>query len=186
MTHAVVAEQAVGGTSAEVHAPDDHGPYLLGLNAEGWVYVGVSIFIVVAIVWLKAHKTLTAGLDARIAATRRSLDDAEAIRKDAEALLAEAKRQQQASAGDAAAILEQARTEAAQLIAKAEDDSRNLVARREQMAKDKIGAAERSAVSDLRARAAAAAAMAAQELIADQHDAAADKPMIDNAIKALN
>lgn len=186
MAYPVVAEEAVGGTSAETHVPGDHGPELLGLSAEGWVYVSISIFIIIAIFWLKAHKTLTAGLDARIAATRKTLDEAEAIRKEAEAFLADAERQQQASANDAAAIVEQAQTEATQLIAKAEEDSRNLVARREQMALDKIGAAERSAVSDLRARAAAAAAMAAQELIADQHDAAADKPMIDNAIKALN
>ena len=186
MTHAVVADEAVLGTASEVHTPHEEGPLLLGLGAEGWVYVSVTIFVVIAIFWLKAHKTLTAGLDARIAATRRSLDDAAAIRAEAEALLAEARRQQQASAHDAESIVEQARTEAAQLISKAEEDSRNLVARREQMALDKIGAAERSAVSDLRARAAAAAAMAAQELIAEQHDADADKPMIDSAIKALN
>ncbi len=186
MTQPVVAPEAVGGTVAETRVPDDHGPYLLGLNAEGWVYVGISIFFVIAVVWLRAHRTLTDGLDARIAATRKTLDDAEAIRKEAEAVLAGAKRQQLASANDAAAIVEQARTEAAQLIAKAQDDSRELVIRREQMARDRIGAAERSAVSDLRAAAAAAAAMAAQELIADQHDAAADKPMIDTAIRALN
>ena len=58
------------------------------------------------------------------------------------------------------------------------------------MAEEKIGAAERSAIAEVRAKAATAATQAAQALIASRHDAAADKALIDKAIgdigKSLN
>src|SRR3546814_11932660 len=72
----------------------EHGAELLGLGAEGWVYVGITIFFLIAIFRFKAHRKVTEALDARIAATRKSLDEAQAIREEAEALLKEAKAQQ--------------------------------------------------------------------------------------------
>jgi F-type H+-transporting ATPase subunit b len=47
-------------------------------------------------------------------------------------------------------------------------------------------AAERSAVSELRARAADSAASIAANIIADTHGATADKGIIDSAIARLN
>src|SRR3546814_6925391 len=68
------------------------GETMLGLNAEGWVYVSLTIFIV-GIFWFgRAHHRLRDALDARIADTRRELDEAARLRAEAEALLAEAQR----------------------------------------------------------------------------------------------
>jgi F-type H+-transporting ATPase subunit b len=53
------------------------------------------------------------------------------------------------------------------------------------MAEDKIAAAERAAIAEVRARAADAAARAAGLLIAEHHDAAADRTMIDRTIAGL-
>ena len=53
------------------------------------------------------------------------------------------------------------------------------------MAEDKIAAAERSAIAEVRAKAAAAAAAAAAQLIAERHDAGADKALIDRTISGL-
>jgi F-type H+-transporting ATPase subunit b len=53
------------------------------------------------------------------------------------------------------------------------------------MAEDKIAAAERAAVADLRARAADAATTAAGALIAENHTAAADKALVDQAIAGI-
>jgi F-type H+-transporting ATPase subunit b len=144
---------------------EEHGPTLLGLGAEGWVYVGVTIFFLIAIFYAKAHRTVLNALDAQIAETCRTLDEAAAIRTEAEALLADAKRQQAASAKDAAALMDHAGHEAEAIVAKAKTDTASLVARREKMAKDKIGAAERAAIEMLQARAASAAAGAAAGLI---------------------
>ena len=90
----VTAASPVTNTSAHTevaaHA-EDHGPTLLGLSAEGWVYTGVSIFFIIAFVFFKAHRKILDGLDARIADTRRELDEAATLRAEAEALLVAAK-----------------------------------------------------------------------------------------------
>ncbi len=159
---------------------------VLGLNAEGWVYVSLTIFIV-GLVWFgRAHHRVRDALDAKIAQTRRQLDEAAEIRRDAEALLAEAKRRHSASAGDAEAIVAYAEQEAHALLAKAEADTANLIVRRGKMAEEKIAAAERSAVAEVRARAADAASQAAGTLIAAHHDAAADRSLIDRSIAGLS
>lgn len=176
-TFLILAEAAHGGEHAEAT--------LLGLGAEGWVYVGITLFFLIAIFKVKAHQQIIASLDAQIAETRRSLDEAKTIRTEAEALLASAKAQQKASAKDAKGIIAHAAHEAEAIIAKAEADTADLVARRAKMAQDKIAAAERSAVEALRAQTAAAAAGAAQSLISATHTAKADKGLVDEAIAGL-
>ncbi len=158
---------------------------LLGLGPEGWVYVGVTIFFVIAIFYAKAHHRLLGALDAQINLVRSSLAEAATIRSEAEALLVDAKRQQVESGTDAAAIIGQADREAAALVAKASDDAAMLIARSEKMAQDKIAAAERAAIDTLRGRAAQAAAGAAGALIAQTHDARADAALVDEAIAAF-
>lgn len=163
----------------------EHEATLLGLGPEGWVYAGITIFFVIAIFGAKAHRKVLAALDAQIAETRRELDEAQAIRAEAEALLASARRQQDESAKEAAEILKHASHEAEAIVAKAKADTAELVARREKMAQDKIGAAERSAVEQLRSKVAQAASLAARELISGRHTAKADKALVDEAIADL-
>lgn len=183
-TSAVNAEQHVVALT-EADGGHGHEPELLGLGAEGWVYVGLTIFLLIAIFVVKAPRLIASGLDARIAETRRELDEARAIRAEAEALLAKARAQQAASAGDAAAILAQAEAEAGDLVAKAEADAADLIARRARMAEDKIAAAERAAVAEVRATAADAAVSAATLMITARHGAAQDKPLVDRTIADL-
>jgi F-type H+-transporting ATPase subunit b len=172
--------------SIEAHGGGEHGPTLLGLSAEGWVYVGVSIFFLIAFFVAKVHKTLISGLDARIADAKKMLDEAAAVRSEAEALLAKAKAQSDASAGDAEAIIANARAEAANLLMNAEAGTKELVARRTRMAEDRIGAAERSAIADVRVKAAQLSAATAAQMIAIGHSASADKILVDRAIAHLN
>ena len=61
-----------------------------------------------------------------------------------------------------------------------------LIERRTRMAEDKIAAEERSALEQLRATAAAAAAKAAARLIAERHDAGTDAKLVDQAIKEIS
>ncbi len=171
--------------AAAVEIGHEEGPTLLGLSAEGWVYVGLTIFLALAVIVGKAPQKIAEILDARIANTRRQLDEAKAIRAEAEALLAQAKARNAASAGDAAAIIAHAEAEASALLAKAESDATDLMARRAKMAEDKIGAAERSAVAEVRALAADAATRAAATIIAERHDGNADKPLVDRTIAGL-
>lgn len=164
---------------------EDHGPTLLGFGAEQWVYVSVTLFFLIAIFGMKAHKQIAAGLDARIAETRKALDEAQAIRAEADALLADAKAKQAAAAKEAAGIIAHAKDEAGSIVTKAQADTADLIARREKMAEDKISAAERSAVEALRSQTAEAAAAAARDLITAQHGAKADQALVDTAIAGL-
>ena len=183
VSHATVAATEAPGLPEH---GEHEGPTLLGLGAEGWVYVGLTIFILLAIVVGKAPKKIAEALDGRIALASSSWRRVSAIRAEAEALLAEAKKRNAASAGDAAAIVKHAEDEAAALLIKAQSDAADLTARRGQMAEDKIAAAERAAVAEVRACAADAAARAAASIIADTHGAGADKPLVDKAIAGLS
>ena len=76
-------------------------------------------------------------------------------------------------------------TDAMMAKAKAESDSADLVTRRRKMAEDKIAAAERTAIAEVRATAADPATRAPAALIAEKHDATADRPLIDHTIAGL-
>ena len=177
------AQNTVALTEAD--GASHEGPTLLGLGAEGWVYVGLTIFLLLAIFVAKAPKKVTDVLDQRIAETKRQLDEAKALRAEAEAQLVEAKARNAASAGDAAAIVAQAEAEATAMLAKAEADLTDLIARRQTMAEDKIAAAERGAIAEVRALAADAAVRAATTILAERHGADADKALVDRTIAGL-
>ena len=173
--------------TAIVHAAGEAAePTLLGFSAEGWVYIGITIFLLLALTVFKFPKLLTEALDKRIADTRRTLDEAAALRAEAEAMLADAKRRQAEAHKDAEGIIGHARVEAERLVSKAKSDADLLIERRGKMAEDKIAAAERMAIAEVRAKAASAAAAAAAALIAQKHDAGSDKALVDRTIASLN
>ena len=174
-----IVSEGHGGTVA--HAQ----PELLGLVPFQWVSLSMLVLLLIAFFGAKVHKTIAGGLDSRIAAIKTALDEAKALRAEAEALRAEYAAKIAGAEADAEAMLANAQREADAIVTKAEADTTAMIGRREQMARDKIGSAERQAVSELRAQAAQAAAAAATNLIAERHDAAADRVLADQAIAAL-
>lgn len=158
---------------------------LLGLGAETWVYVSVAIFILLAIFVGKVPKLITDGLDARIAGVRRQLDEARAIRAEAEALLADANRRRDAATRDAEAIVARAHGEAAALAASSEKAAEQTIERRTAAAVAKIAAAERAAEAELRADVARRVTAAAATLIAARTDSAMASKLTDDAIAGL-
>jgi F-type H+-transporting ATPase subunit b len=178
---AVVEQQPAGHTEVAGHAE----PTLLGLGAEAWVYVSLTIFFVLAIFVLKAPRKIVDALDAQIARKRADLDEAARIRVEAQALLEEAKALKAQSVADAEAMLTAARTEAEHVLAQAEADTAALIARRGAMAEAKISAAERAAVEDLRREIATVAAHAAERLLSETHSENADRKLADDIISAI-
>lgn len=177
--------------SAETVGVVDHGagkhvePSAFGLEPYQWVAVSMVIFILIAIVVGKAHKTVTGGLDNQIAAIRHQLDEAKALRAEAEALRQEYADKVAGAEKDAEAMLANAQTEADSIVEKAAADTEATIVRRKSMAEDKIAAAERSAINDLRARAANAATAASRALIREKHDAASDSSLVDRTISNI-
>jgi len=175
---AAAAEHAAA--AAEQHA----GPNLMGMGPVFLVAAAMAVLILIAL-FLKVPKAITGGLDKGIAEIRHQLDEAKALRAEAEALRKEYADKIANAEREVAEMLAHAKHEAEAIVAKAEVDTTDLIARREKMASEKIAAAELAAVQDLRNKAAAAAAVAAGTLIRKGHDAAADKGLVDQAIAGL-
>ena len=120
-------------------------PSAFGLTPMMWVSLSMATLIAIAF-YVKVPKMLLGGLDASIADIRRQLDEAKALRAEAEALRKEYADKIAGAEKDAAAMLGHARSEAEAIVAKAEVDSKAMVERRKKMAEDKISAAEREGI----------------------------------------
>lgn len=160
------------------------GASALGFDDYGWVALAMAILIGIML-WRNVPGMLLGGLDARIAAIKEQLEEARALRAEAEALRDEYAAKIADAEKDAEAMMESAKREADAILTKAEADSEAMVARRERMAEEKIAAAEREAIRDVRARAVNAAARASRSLIAERHDASADARLADEVISSL-
>ncbi|MDB5667932.1 MAG: hypothetical protein JWL74_882 [Alphaproteobacteria bacterium] len=170
-----------GGVGHDNH-PD---PAVAGiLNATVFVSLAMAIFIAI-LLWKGVPKLIVGGLDRQISAIRARLDEAKAIRAEAEALRDEYARKLASFDNEVAGMMSQAEAEAQTILAKAGQDAEALVARRTRMAEDKIAAAERAAVDEVRARAAAAAAAAAEQLIRERLGEAQDRKLVGEAIQGL-
>ena len=173
-------------TNAGTAVPPAHEaePTAWGLNPGGWVALAM-IVVFAMMAWKKVHHAIGKALDSKIALIRDQLAEAESLRKEAEALKKEYEKKAKSVDKDRAALLERAKHEAKEIVAKAKTDAEALIGRRTRMAEDKIAAEERTAIEQLRASAADAAAKAAAKLIAERHDAGTDAKLVDQAIKEI-
>ena len=165
-------------------APEHAEPTALGLTAPAWISLAMIVVIAIML-WKKVPGAIAGALDSKIALIRDQLAEAEALRKEAEALKAEYEAKSKGADKDRAALLERAKHEAEEIVAKAKTDAEALIDRRTRMAEDKIAAEERSAIEQLRSTAAEAATKAAARLIAERHDAGTDAKLVDQAITEI-
>jgi F-type H+-transporting ATPase subunit b len=175
--------EPVGTVAHEGVAPHTD-PKAVGMDATAWVSLAMAAFIAILLV-KKVPALIGKALDGRIAEIKAQLAEASKLRAEAEALKGEYEAKLAAAAGEADAMRKAAEHEAEGLIADARINAEALVARRQKMAEDKIGAAERTALAAIRAKAVNAATSAAATLIAQGHDANADKALVDRAIGGL-
>jgi F-type H+-transporting ATPase subunit b len=170
---------------AAAHGAEHHAaPTAFGIGPGG--FVALAMLTVFAIMlWKRVPALIGKSLDAKIAGIREQLDTAAKLRDEAAALKAEYEAKAKAADAEIAELKAAAEKQAADIVARAKDDASALIARHKALSADKIAAAERAAVEELRAKAASAAAAAAGQLISQQHDAAADKKLVDQAISGL-
>lgn len=154
------------------------------IDATVWVSIAMAIFIAI-LLWKKVPAMVAGMLDNKIAEISKQLKEAEQLRLDAESLKAEYEAKLAGAAGEADEMRARADAEADALVSKAKADATALIARRKQMAEDRIAAAEAGALAEVRTAAAKAATDAAAKLIADKHDAKADKALVDQAIAGV-
>ncbi len=147
-------------------------PAVLGIFNAPVIVAIAMVVVLIILAYKKVPAAIGKSLDTKIAAIRAQLDEATALRAEAEALKVEYEAKAKAADADAAAMVERAHAEA-------------LIVRRQAMAEAKIAAEERSAIDALRATTAQAATTAAAKLIGERNDAANDSKLVDQAIAGL-
>ena len=168
---AVAASPAVAAT----------GPFVSLKNTDFVVWIAFLIFVGI-LLYYKVPSMVGAMLDKRAVGIQAELDEARALREEAQALLASYERKQKDVQEQADRIVEAARDEAARAAETAKEDIRTSVARRMAAAEEQLASAQASAVKDVRDRAVTAAVGAAQDVVAKQMTAASGNSLIDDAI----
>jgi len=143
-------------------------------DPEFWVAVGTAIFIAI-LIWKRVPQMTANSLDSRATAIAREIEEAQRLRSEAEALLAQYRQKQAAAETEAQSILAEARAEAERFGKEARATAAAQIARRAKQAEEKIAQAEAHALADIRAAAADAAVAAAEKIIIgglDQKEAA--------------
>jgi F-type H+-transporting ATPase subunit b len=150
---------------------------------KNWVALSFVVFFV--LFGKKLWTVIRGILDRRAAAVRTELDEAARLRREAEAMLADARHRRETATADAKRLLEGARAEAERLTAAAAAEAEASAKRREQMALDRIAAAEKAAIDEVRRAAADIATAASVRVIRDGLSADADAALVDHAIAGL-
>lgn len=163
--HAPVADHAADAAHSAPALPV-LGPFDLN-DPTFWAFVGLVIFLGI-ILYMKVPGAITKSLDDRAAKISSELTAAEALRKEAEAKLAEVQKRAAEAEGEAKGIVEAARREAAQLAAAAEAALVARIASREKMAEERITRAEADAIRDVKIAAVETASRAATAILTEQ------------------
>ncbi len=152
-------------------------------NPTLWVGVAFAIFVLLVIT--KGGKGIVAGLDARGEAIRKTLEEAQNLREEAQKTLAEYKRKQRDALKEAEEIIEHAKQEAQRVQEEAAADLEESLKRREQQAMDKIAQAETAALNEVRDQAVDVAITATRNILAGSMTKAKAKALMDDSISAL-
>lgn len=149
-------------------------------------WIAVAFLVFVALAARPVSGALAAALDARSARIRTELEEAQALREEAQKTVAEFKRKQRDALKEAEQILDHAKLEAKRLRERAERDLEAALERREQAALDKIAQAEAQALQEVRDQAIEVALVATAKLISENLGPERSGAMIDQAIRDLS
>lgn len=162
------------------------------LSADFWSLSNTDLIVLIAFIIFigillrfKVPGMLMGMLDQRATGIKSDLDEAKALREEAQTLLASFERKQREVQDQAEAIVAAAKDEATRAAAKAKEDIKTSVARRLAAAEEQIASAEASAVRDVRNEAVNVAVAAAQDVIAKQTTANSANKLIDDAIAQI-
>ncbi len=161
------------------------GPFFSLKNTDFIVTLGFILFIAV-LFYFKVPSLLGGMLDKRAEDIKSELDEARALREEAQTVLASYERKQKEVQEQAARIVEQAKSEAQAAADQAKVDLENSIARRLAAAEDQIASAEAAAVKEVRDQAVVVSIGAAREVIAGQMSAASANKLIDAGIAEVD
>jgi F-type H+-transporting ATPase subunit b len=154
-------------------------------EAEFWVAVA---FVVLMAIFLKlgVHRSAVKALDDRAGRIKGELDEAQRLREEAKAVLADAERRRRDAEKEAEGIIAGARGDAERVAAEARAKAEDFVARRTKMAETKIAQAEQQAIADVRAAAAEAAVAAAGKVLRETVSGKLADDLVRQGVSELN
>ena len=147
------------------------------------IVVGIGFVLFVGILlYYNVPGMITAKLDERSVKIKRDLDEARALRDEAQTLLAGFERKQKEVQGQADDIVAAARAESERAAVVAKEDIRRSMERRLATATEQIAAAEKAAIRQIKDRAVTVAVAAAADVIARNMQAQDADALIDASI----
>ncbi len=159
-------------------------PFFSLANTDFVVLIGFLLFLGV-LVYFKVPGLLGGLLDKRADGIQSEIDEARALREEAQTLLASFERKQHEVQEQADRIVAQAKESAAEAAEAAKADLARSIERRVQAAEDQIASAEAGAVKQVRDEAIRIAIASASEVVSSDMSAAKSNSLIDEAIDTV-
>lgn len=161
------------------------GDVFFSLKNTDFVVIIAFLIFVGILVYYKVPSLVGAMLDKRADGIKAELNEAKALREEAQSLLASYERKQKEVQEQAARIVASAKEEATNAAVAAKDDIAKSITRRLAAAEEQIASAQAAAVKDVRDQAVSVAVGAAKDVMAKQMDAKAAGALIDDAITTV-
>ena len=151
------------------------------LDAHTWVAVSFVVFFGILMKYGKG--ALLGMLDKRIQEIKDEIKNAEALRIEAQELLAQYQRKHRDAMQESKKIIDNAQKQAEKIREQAEADLSESMERREKQLKERLQRMEQSAINEIQKYAADLAIQATAEIIASKLDKTANDRLVDNAIR---
>jgi len=149
-------------------------------------WAGASFVVFVGgVMYTKVHKKVGEMLDDRVNSIKEQINEAQALRDEAEALLGEYQRKQRDAEKEAAAMVEHAKADAKIMADQAKTDVAEMIARRTKVAEEKIAQAEASAVQEVQKAAVDVAIAAATNVLGAEMKGKSGKALIGASIEEV-
>ena len=161
------------------------GPFVSLGNTDFVVLISFILFLGV-LVYFKVPGLLAGLLDKRATEIKSELDEARALREEAQTILASYERKQQDVQTQADRIVAAARDDATAAAEQAKEDLQISITRRLAAAEDQIMSAQASAIKEVRDQAIIIATQAAGDVLARQMTASDSNKLIEDAIAQVD
>lgn len=156
-----------------------------GLLTNTYTWTAVALAVVFFLVWWKGRSSIKDGLQSRIDRIKSELDEAERLKEEAVAMLADYRRKQDEAIKTAEDIVAQAKLDVEHMREEASQRLEEMLERREQQAMDRIAQAEAAALREVRGSAVDMAIAASRAVLADKLSGKEGDALVDGAIEDL-
>jgi F-type H+-transporting ATPase subunit b len=160
------------------------GPFFSLSNTNLIVLIAFIVFVGI-LLYVKLPARIGDLLDKRAEQIRTDLDEARALREEAQTILASYERKQKEVQEQADRIVASAREEAMAAAAQAKEDLKASIARRLAAAEERIASAEAGALREVREKAVSIAVAVAGDVLAKQMTAETAGTAIDKSIAEI-